>query len=47
MMVTLRMLVALHGFSWAPLCWSEAIFVAAQRGQRFAGEMRDAHTVWL
>ena len=42
-----RTCVALHGFSWAPLCWSAVVFVVTQGCWRFAGEMRDAHAVWL
>ena len=45
--VNSRTSVALHGFSWAPLCWSAVVFVVTQGCWRFAGEMRDAHAVWL
>jgi hypothetical protein len=42
-----RTSVALHGFSWAPLCWLGMDFVTGEGCRRFAGETRDAHEVWL
>ena len=38
---------ALHGFSWVRLCWSAPNFGVGEGCRRFAGEMRDAHGVWL
>ena len=34
-------------FSWALLRWSGLNFGAGEGCRRFAGEMRDAHAVWL
>jgi hypothetical protein len=34
-------------FSWALLCWSAVFLVGVEWVWCFAGEMRDAHAVWL
>ncbi len=39
--------MALHGFSWALLCWSGVDLGVRERVWCFPAEMRDAHAVWL